>query len=82
MTTYNGLSAPQLGGARWRKSSHSQNAGGDCVEVATNLIATHGAVGVRDSKDPQGAALLFDPASFASFIDDLRVGRLAAPGQM
>jgi hypothetical protein len=38
-----------LAAAGWRKSSHSGNNGGDCVEVAGNL---RDAVAVRDSKDP------------------------------
>ncbi len=38
---------------RWRRSSHSDKAGGQCVEVAC-LAPT---VAVRDSKDPQGPTL-------------------------
>ncbi|MFF2377109.1 DUF397 domain-containing protein [Streptomyces xiamenensis] len=34
----------------WFTSSYSSN-GGDCVEVAANLAASHGVVPVRDSKD-------------------------------
>ncbi|MFI9644405.1 DUF397 domain-containing protein [Micromonospora sp. NPDC051925] len=43
-------------GARWRKSTRSGN-GGDCVEVATNLLARQDAVFVRDSKNPQGGQI-------------------------
>ncbi|WP_081706450.1 DUF397 domain-containing protein [Nocardia sp. CNY236] len=50
-------------GASWFKSSHSQH-GGDCVEVAH---LDGGFVGVRDSKDPAGAALVFTPGEWDSF---------------
>ncbi|MET8257800.1 DUF397 domain-containing protein [Micromonospora sp. NPDC005205] len=51
--------------ARWRKSSRSGSSGGDCVEVADN---SPGIVGVRDSKDPEGPALVFGPASWRAFV--------------
>ncbi|MDG9676253.1 DUF397 domain-containing protein [Micromonospora sp. DH14] len=54
-----------LTGARWRKSSKSGNNGGNCVELADNLP---GVIGVRDSKDPAGPALAFDPAAWARFL--------------
>ncbi|MDG4798043.1 DUF397 domain-containing protein [Micromonospora sp. WMMD1082] len=54
-----------LTGARWRKSSKSGGNGGDCVEVAGNLP---GVVGVRDSKDPAGPALVFAPAAWRAFV--------------
>ncbi|UGT42912.1 DUF397 domain-containing protein [Nocardia yamanashiensis] len=44
-----------LSGAHWFKSSHSESSGA-CVEVAW---LGEGAVGVRDSKDPAGPALVF-----------------------
>ncbi|MEH0828900.1 MULTISPECIES: DUF397 domain-containing protein [unclassified Micromonospora] len=54
-----------LNGARWRKSSRSSGNGGDCVEVADNLP---GIVGVRDSKDPAGPALVFAAAAWRAFV--------------
>ncbi|MFI2714665.1 DUF397 domain-containing protein [Micromonospora sp. NPDC018662] len=52
-------------GAHWRKSSRSGSNQGACVEVADNLP---GVVGVRDSKDPTGPALAFEPASWRAFV--------------
>ena len=52
-----------LTGAQWRKSSRS-NGQGQCVEVARNLP---GIVAVRDSKDPEGPALVVDPAAWSAF---------------
>ncbi|MFI5617507.1 DUF397 domain-containing protein [Streptomyces sp. NPDC051567] len=62
---------------RWYKSSYSNN-GGDCIEVAANLIAPHGTVPVRDSKDPHGPALVFPAAAFASFTASVKAGTLGA----
>jgi hypothetical protein len=60
-----------LTGAVWHKSSRSNGTGGNCVEVAGNLP---GRVAVRDSKDPAGPALTFDPYAWRAF-----VGTLPAP---
>lgn len=53
----------RLSGANWFKSSYSQH-GGDCVEVAH---FGDGAVGVRDSKNPAGPALVFTPGEWDAF---------------
>ncbi|WP_141580296.1 DUF397 domain-containing protein [Actinomadura sp. WMMA1423] len=42
----------------WRKSSRSGSSGGNCVELA-GLAA---GVAIRDSKDPNGPALLVRPS--------------------
>ncbi len=52
---------------RWFKSSYSNN-GGQCIEVATNLAATHDVVPVRDSKNTDGAVLNFTTGTWSSFI--------------
>jgi len=52
-----------LTGARWFKSSKSAGTK-DCVEVAH----LDGAVGVRDSKNPTGPALVFTPEEWTAFL--------------
>ncbi|WFF00740.1 DUF397 domain-containing protein [Micromonospora sp. WMMD964] len=54
-----------LTNAIWRKSRRSGSSGGNCIEVADNLP---GVIGVRDSKDPAGPALVFGPAAWAAFV--------------
>jgi hypothetical protein len=58
---------------RWFKSSYSNN-GGNCIEVAANLIATRGLVPVRDSKDLSGPVLGFPANVFASFVAGVKAG--------
>jgi Domain of unknown function (DUF397) len=57
--------------AQWRKSSHSNGNGGACVEVARNLP---GVVAVRDSKDPDGPKLIFEPAQWVAFTSGVKAG--------
>lgn len=57
---------------RWFKSSHSSN-GGACLEVATNLIASHGVVPVRDSKTPDGPILTLTPDAWAGLLQFARL---------
>lgn len=52
-----------LAGARWFKSSHSGGSE-NCVEVA--FLAPN-LVGVRDSKNRTGPALIFTAAEWSSF---------------
>ena len=59
-----------LARAAWRKSSYSGGAQ-DCVEIAGNLP---GAVGVRDSKNPAGPALIFTPRAWSIFIAGVKNG--------
>lgn len=58
---------------RWFKSSYSNN-GGNCVEVAANLVAAHGVVPVRDSKVAAGPVLRVPAASFVSFVAGVKGG--------
>ncbi|MFE1776979.1 DUF397 domain-containing protein [Streptomyces sp. NPDC059008] len=56
---------PDLSSATWRKSSYSNGTGGDCVEVADDIP---GLVPVRDSKNPEGGALLLPAGTWHRFI--------------
>ncbi|MEO3855969.1 DUF397 domain-containing protein [Acrocarpospora sp. B8E8] len=60
-----------LSAAEWRKSTRSGGNGGQCVEVATNL---QGVVAVRDSKDPNGPALVFTPGEWRAFLGGAKDG--------
>jgi hypothetical protein len=60
-----------LAHAEWRKSTRSNGQGGACVEVALNLP---GIVALRDSKNPQGAALVLTPADWKAFLSGIRNG--------
>ncbi|MDF9813734.1 DUF397 domain-containing protein [Streptomyces sp. SPB162] len=54
----------------WKKSSYSGN-NGNCVEVCA---PTADRVAVRDSKDPYGPALAFDPEVWSAFVDHVTRG--------
>ncbi len=60
-------------GAIWRKSTRSNN-GGNCVEVAINLLDSQGVVLVRDSKNPEGGFFAFTPAEWDAFVGGVRDG--------
>jgi hypothetical protein len=55
--------------ARWRRSSHSAN-GGNCVEV----LPTHAAVAVRDSKDTDALQLAFTSEVWRAFTRQIKDG--------
>ncbi|MGY4103190.1 DUF397 domain-containing protein [Nocardia sp. R16R-3T] len=59
-----------LSGAKWYKSSRSSSTK-DCVEVAH---LDGGMVGVRDSKNPTGPALMFGPAEWDAFTAGVQGG--------
>jgi hypothetical protein len=66
---------PELSAAAWRKSSYSNQDGGECVEVADNFP---GLTPVRDSKDPDGPALVFASGAWLSFVRGVKAGRFGA----
>ncbi|MEV5648191.1 DUF397 domain-containing protein [Nocardia sp. NPDC052254] len=61
-----------LSGATWFKSSRS-SAGKECVEVA---FLSSNRIGVRDSKNPSGPALVFTPDEWDAFVANAISGTL------
>jgi hypothetical protein len=70
MKTYNGMPATQLSGAYWRKSSVS-NSQGACVELAK--LGT-GEFAVRNSRNPDGPALIYTRAEISALIEGVKMG--------
>ncbi len=68
--TYNGVSADHLPDARWRKSARS-SAQGNCVELAQLSGA---GVAIRNSRDPEGPALVFTDAELEAFLGGVKDG--------
>ncbi|MFI6515239.1 DUF397 domain-containing protein [Spirillospora sp. NPDC050679] len=64
------MSTPDRMFSMWRTSSYSGSSGGECVEVAASARA----VAVRDSKNPDGAMLTFDGATWAAFTKKIKAG--------
>lgn len=54
-----------LSSAHWRKSTHSNASGGDCVEVADGLP---GVIPVRDSKTTDGPTLVIPATAWTPFV--------------
>ena len=77
MQIRNGMKATQLGSVEWRKSSAS-NPSGNCVEAAA---LPGGQVAVRNSRDPEGAALVYTRAEIAAFLAGVRNGEFDDLGQ-
>ena len=69
MSTRNGTDSVWQS-AVWRKSSRSSPSGDNCVEVAF----AGDAVAVRDTKDRQGAMLLFTGEEWKAFIEGVKTG--------
>ena len=68
--TYNGIPAGRLEGAAWRKSQRS-NSQGACVEMARLGEAT---VAVRNSRDPEGPALIYPASAVRALVRSLSTG--------
>jgi hypothetical protein len=70
MQINNGVPATELGPVVWRKSRAS-NPDGQCVEVAE---LPDGQIAVRNSRYPDGPALVYTPAEVAAFLTGVRNG--------
>ena len=68
---HNSMTAsPLLDEVIWQKSRYS-NPCGSCVEVAQ---LADGRIAVRNSRDPDGPALIYPRAGMAAFIHGVQVG--------
>jgi hypothetical protein len=66
---FNGVRASLLRAAAWRKSSYS-NPSGNCVEAAPLADG----VAVRNSRFPDGPALVFTNAEWDAFLSGVKDG--------
>ena len=66
----NGVQASAIAGARWIKSARS-NQSGNCVEVAQ---LPDGSVAIRNSRFPDGPALVYTHAEMAAFVGGAKDG--------
>jgi hypothetical protein len=68
---YNGVPAGQLAAAGWRKSRRS-NPSGNCVEMTA--LTNSSDIAVRNSRDPEGPALLYTRSEIAAFVQGAKDG--------
>lgn len=66
----NGMPATEMTGVTWRKSTRS-GAMGNCVEVTT---LTSGEIAVRNSRFPNGPALVYTRDEIAAFLAGAKDG--------
>ena len=69
--TMNGASTSGLGSLRWQKSRRS-NPSGNCVEFG--VLPGGAGVAVRNSRDPDGPALIYTRDEIAAFVGGVRDG--------
>jgi hypothetical protein len=74
--TGSALTDTDLTGAAWRKSSHS-NGATNCVEVA---MLAGGAVGVRHSRRPDGAVIVYSRSEWAAFVAGVKAEEFEPAG--
>jgi hypothetical protein len=65
MPIFNGMPASELPADRWIKSRRS-NPSGNCVELAE--LEEHSLVALRNSRDPDGPALIYTRAEIEAFV--------------
>jgi hypothetical protein len=69
--TYNGMPCRLPPGVVWRKSRRS-NSSGNCVELA--LLPTRDGVAIRNSRQPDGPALVYTLDEIAAFLGGVQDG--------
>lgn len=69
----NGAAASSITGVSWVKASASDSFN-NCVEIAR---LPEGGVAMRNSKDPDGPALVFTRSEFVAFLDGATRGEFA-----
>ena len=67
----NGISSAHLAGLAWRKSARSGQSGA-CVEFAQ--LPEGAGVALRNSRDPDGPALIYTEEEIAAFVAGARDG--------
>lgn len=70
MTETTDRNSVDLRAASWRKSSYTAS-NGNCVEIAEGYA---GVMPVRDSKNPEGPALVFGIDAWGSFVQGVKAG--------
>jgi hypothetical protein len=65
MDIYNGMPASAVPVDQWHKSSRS-NPSGNCVELAA--LPDQAGVALRNSRDPEGPALIYTLAEMEAFV--------------
>jgi hypothetical protein len=69
--THNGMPTTELPSVTWQKSGRS-NPSGNCVELAT--LPGGAQVAMRNSRDPEGPALIYTAAEITAFVQGAKDG--------
>jgi hypothetical protein len=69
--THNGMSTSDLPPVAWQKSQRS-NPSGNCVELA--MLPGGEEIAMRNSRDPDGPALIYTSAEIAAFVQGAKEG--------
>ena len=72
----NGIDASTLTRATWIRSRRSGPTGGNCVEVA---FLADGQIAMRNSRHPQGPALIFTRSEWDAFLGGAKDGEFGRP---
>ncbi|MEU8992835.1 DUF397 domain-containing protein [Streptomyces sp. NPDC048558] len=67
----NGTRASEIHNVAWIRSTYSSATGGNCVEVAS---LPDGGAALRNSRDPQGPALVYTREEMTAFVAGAKDG--------